>query len=72
MCRQPVREASVACRWVVHYMHISSDVPAPGPFPTGSSAVEVLVRERVFDGGDDEEGEPIAVELALMARFVPC
>ena len=55
----------------VHVVHISSDVPDPGPFPTGISVVEAIVRERVFDGGDDMEGEPTLDGLALLARFVP-
>ena len=53
-------------------VHISSlEEPEPGPFPTGISADEAPVRERLFDGGDDEEGEPTLVGLVLLARFVP-
>ena len=46
-------------------------VPEPGPFPTGISAVEAPARERLFDGGDDEEGDPIFDGLARLVRFVP-
>ena len=54
-------------------MHMSSDedAPEPGPFPTGISVVEASVRGRLFDGGDDEEGEPILFGLVRLARFVP-
>ena len=46
-------------------------MPEPGPFPTGISAVEAPARERLFDGGDDEEGDPIFDGLARLVRFVP-
>ena len=57
------------CPWRISRIH--GDVPEPGLFPTGISAVKVSVRGRVFDGVRDDEGEPTVFELGRPARFVP-